>query len=62
LIFAHLNFVALVVALSGYHESGKLVLQLIANPNLPPKEQLFRTSDTVIEGISLLGRDANYGN
>ena len=31
-----------------YHESGKLVLQLIANPNLPPEEQLFRTSDTVI--------------
>jgi hypothetical protein len=37
-----------------YHESGKLLLQLIANPNLPPKEELFRTSDTVINGFPCL--------
>jgi hypothetical protein len=30
-----------------YHESGKLLLPLIANPNLPPKEELIRTSDTI---------------
>jgi hypothetical protein len=30
-----------------YHESGKFLLSLIANPNLPPKEKLLRTSDTI---------------
>ncbi len=37
-----------------YHESGKLLLQLIANPNLPPEEQLFRISDTVIDEFPCL--------
>lgn len=37
-----------------YHESGKLLLQLIASPNLPPKEELFRTSDTVINKFPCL--------
>ncbi|BAY67050.1 hypothetical protein NIES22_71940 (plasmid) [Calothrix brevissima NIES-22] len=30
-----------------YHESGKLLLPLIANPNLPPKEELMRASNTI---------------
>ncbi|MBW4559175.1 MAG: histidine kinase [Trichormus sp. ATA11-4-KO1] len=30
-----------------YHESGKLVFSLIAHQNLPPKEEVIRTSDTI---------------
>jgi hypothetical protein len=37
-----------------YHESGKLLLQLIANPNLPPKENLIAFADTESQGFPCL--------
>jgi hypothetical protein len=37
-----------------YHERGKLLLLLIANPNLPPKEDLIKISDTVNQGFPCL--------
>ncbi|EKE99550.1 hypothetical protein FDUTEX481_09810 [Tolypothrix sp. PCC 7601] len=32
-----------------YHESGKLLLQVMANPHLPPKEDLIRVSSRDIQ-------------
>lgn len=37
-----------------YQESGKLLLSVIANPNLPKGEVLIRASDTVRNGFSCL--------
>lgn len=37
-----------------YQESGKLVLSVIANPNLPKGEMLIRADDTVRNGFSCL--------
>ncbi|KAB8313897.1 histidine kinase [Tolypothrix campylonemoides VB511288] len=37
-----------------YQESGKLVLSVIANPNLPKGEVLIRADDTVQNGFSCL--------
>ncbi|MDF5724427.1 MAG: histidine kinase [Rhizonema sp. PD37] len=37
-----------------YQESGKLVLSIIANPNLPKGEMLIRADDTVQNGFSCL--------
>jgi hypothetical protein len=37
-----------------YHETGKLLLQLIANPNLPPKENLIQVANTVHQGFPCL--------
>jgi hypothetical protein len=37
-----------------YHESGKLLLQLIANPHLPPQEKLIQVADIVRQGFPCL--------
>lgn len=37
-----------------YHESGKLLLQVIANPQLPPKEDLIRVSSRDLQTFPCL--------
>ena len=37
-----------------YDEAGNLLLQLIANPNLPPKEDLIQMDNTVNQGFPCL--------
>jgi hypothetical protein len=37
-----------------YHESGKLLLQVIANPYLPPKEDLIRVSSPELQAFPCL--------
>ncbi len=39
---------------SVYHESGKLLLEFIGNPHLPPKETLIQVDDTVNQGFPCL--------
>ncbi len=37
-----------------YHESGQLLLQLIANPHLPPKENFIQVSNTISQEFPCL--------
>lgn len=37
-----------------YHESGKLLLQVMANPHLPPKEDLIRVSSPDLQAFPCL--------
>jgi hypothetical protein len=37
-----------------YHESGKLLLQVIANPHLPPKEDLIKVSSRALQAFPCL--------
>ncbi|BAY23855.1 hypothetical protein NIES2100_36480 [Calothrix sp. NIES-2100] len=37
-----------------YHESGKLLLQVIANPHLPPKEDLIKVSSRDLQAFPCL--------
>jgi hypothetical protein len=39
---------------SVYHESGKLLLEFVANPHLPLKEKLIQVDDTVNQGFPCL--------
>lgn len=39
---------------SVYHESGKLLLEFIGNPHLPPKEKLIQVDDTINQAFPCL--------